>query len=153
MLSLRLRVDSLLQEGCNGKLFYTFLYFAKNIYSAHRIGTFHCQIIGFCKNIDWPPAVWREMYRVIHKSLRYFRTPRYNSRDSHAEVEHVNRARDTPNFCPTLQVLDMSTLGDGSCHPCNHVPATQCNVCGRNLITGLTSAASPRVDVSSTCKV
>ena len=28
-----------------------------------------------------------------------------------------------------------------------------CNVCGRNLITGLTSAASPRVDTSSICKV
>ena len=28
-----------------------------------------------------------------------------------------------------------------------------CNVCGRNLITGLTSAASPRVDISSTCKI
>ena len=28
-----------------------------------------------------------------------------------------------------------------------------CNVCGRNLITGLTFAASPRVDISSTCKV
>ena len=28
-----------------------------------------------------------------------------------------------------------------------------CNVCGRNLITGLTSAATPRVDISSTCKV
>jgi hypothetical protein len=28
-----------------------------------------------------------------------------------------------------------------------------CNVCGRNLITGLTSALSPRVDISSTCKV
>ena len=27
------------------------------------------------------------------------------------------------------------------------------HVCGRNLITGLTSAASPRVDISSTCKV
>ena len=26
-------------------------------------------------------------------------------------------------------------------------------MCGRNLITGLTSAASPRVDISSTCKV
>jgi len=26
-------------------------------------------------------------------------------------------------------------------------------VCGRNLITGLTSAATPRVDISSTCKV
>jgi len=27
------------------------------------------------------------------------------------------------------------------------------HVCGRNLITGLTSAASPRVDISSTCKL
>jgi hypothetical protein len=26
-------------------------------------------------------------------------------------------------------------------------------VCGRNLMTGLTSAASPRMDISSTCKV
>jgi hypothetical protein len=26
-------------------------------------------------------------------------------------------------------------------------------VCGRNLITGLTSAASPSVDISSTCKL
>jgi hypothetical protein len=29
----------------------------------------------------------------------------------------------------------------------------RCKACGRNLITGLTSAASPRVDISSTCKV
>ena len=36
---------------------------------------------------------------------------------------------------------------------CNQVPATQCNIFGRNLITGLTSAASPGVDISSTCKV
>jgi hypothetical protein len=26
-------------------------------------------------------------------------------------------------------------------------------MCGRNLITGLTSSASPRVDISSTCKI
>jgi hypothetical protein len=45
-------------------------------------------------------------YRVIHNSLRDFR------RDGHAEGEHVNRGRDTPSFCPTLQLLDMSTLGD-----------------------------------------
>jgi hypothetical protein len=31
--------------------------------------------------------------------------------------------------------------------------ARYCNVCGRNLITGLTSAVSPRVVISSTCKV
>jgi hypothetical protein len=47
---------------------------------------------------------------VIHKSLRDFRQLRYSSRDGHAEGEHVNRGRDTPSFCPTLQVLDMCTL-------------------------------------------
>ena len=56
--------------------------------------------------------MWSKMYRVIHKSLRDFRPLRYSSRDGHAEVEHVNRGRGTPSFCPTLQVLDMSTLGD-----------------------------------------
>ena len=70
-----------------------------------------------------------------------------------AEGKHVNRGRDTPSFCPTLQVLDMSTLGEAT--DVNRVieflPHT-CNVCGRNLITGLTSAASPKADMSSTCK-
>ena len=50
------------------------------------------------------------MYRIIHKSLRDFRLLRYSSRDGHAEGEHVNRGRDAPSFCPTLQVLDMSIL-------------------------------------------
>jgi len=49
----------------------------------------------------------------IHKSLRDIRPLRYSSRDGHAEGEHVNRGRDTPSFCPTLQVLDMLT-SDGS---------------------------------------
>ena len=49
------------------------------------------------------------IYRFIHKSLRDFRPLRYSIRDSHAEGEHVNRGRDTPSFCPTLQVLDMLT--------------------------------------------
>jgi hypothetical protein len=52
------------------------------------------------------------MYRVIRKLLRDFRALRYSSRYCHTEGEHVNRGRDTPSFCPTLQVLDMSTLGD-----------------------------------------
>jgi hypothetical protein len=55
-----------------------------------------------------------QLYRVIRKSLRDFRPLRYSSRDSHAEGEHVNRGRDTPSFCPTLQVLDMCTLGDAT---------------------------------------
>jgi hypothetical protein len=33
------------------------------------------------------------IYRVIHKSLRDFRSLQYSSRDSHAEGEHVNRGR------------------------------------------------------------
>ena len=48
------------------------------------------------------------------KSLRYFRPLRYSSRDGHAEGEHVNRGRDTSSFCPTLQVLGMSTLGEAA---------------------------------------
>jgi hypothetical protein len=55
------------------------------------------------------------IYRVIHKSLRDVRLLRYSSRDGHAEVEHVNRGRDTPSFCSTLQVLDIPPLGDVSC--------------------------------------
>ena len=53
-------------------------------------------------------------YRVNHKSLRDFRSLLYSSRDDHAEEEHVNRGRDTPSFCPTLQALDMSTLDDAA---------------------------------------
>jgi hypothetical protein len=54
------------------------------------------------------------MYRVIHKSLRDFRPLPYSSRDGHAEGGHINRRRDTPSFCPTLQLFDMSTLGDAA---------------------------------------
>ena len=59
------------------------------------------------------------MYRIIHKSLGDFRPPRYCNRDGHAKGEHVNRGRATPSFCPTLQVLNMSTLGDAA--DVNHV--------------------------------
>jgi hypothetical protein len=55
------------------------------------------------------------LYRIIHKSLRDIRPLQYSSRDGHTEREHVNRGRehvnrgrDTPRFCCTLQVLDMS---------------------------------------------
>jgi hypothetical protein len=55
-------------------------------------------------------------------------------------------------------MFDMSTLGDAAdVNPViKHVralSATWFTVCGRNLITGLRSAASPRVYISSTCKV
>ena len=74
--------------------------------------------------------------RVICKSLRDFRPLRYSSRDGHAEGEHVNRGRDTPSFCPTLQVLDMSTLGDAAdVNPVIKFLPQTLHVCGRNLIT------------------
>ena len=51
-------------------------------------------------------------------------------------------------------MLDMSALGDvADVNPVIKFLPHTCNVCGRNLITGLTSATSPRVDISSTCKV
>jgi hypothetical protein len=50
------------------------------------------------------------IYRVINKSFRDFRPLWYSSRDGQAEGEHADRGRDTPSFCPTLQVLDMSNL-------------------------------------------
>ena len=53
-------------------------------------------------------------YRVTRKSLRDFQPLRYSSRNGHAEGEHVNRGRDTPSFCPTLQMLDMSTIDDAA---------------------------------------
>jgi len=54
------------------------------------------------------------IYRVIHKSLRDFRTRLRNNQDRHGRKEHINIERDTPSFCPTLQMLDMCTLGDAA---------------------------------------
>jgi hypothetical protein len=60
---------------------------------------------------DWRgPHIGRNfsvMYRVIH-----LWPLRYGNRYGHAKGEHVNRGRDTPHFCPTLQVHDIATLGD-----------------------------------------
>ena len=109
--------------------------------------------IGTWKEADKRPW-YKHIYRVIHKSLRDFRPLRYSSRDGHAEGEHVNRGRDTPSFCPILQMFDMSTFGDAA--DVNSVikflPHTL-YVSGRNLITGMIYASSPRVDISSICKV
>jgi hypothetical protein len=54
------------------------------------------------------------IYRIVHKSLRDFRPLRYSRWDGHAEGEHVNRGSYTASFCPTLQLLDMCTLGDAA---------------------------------------
>ena len=89
---------------------------------------------------------------VIHKSLRDYRSLPYSNRDGHAEGEHVNRGRNTPSFCPTLQVPDISTLGDAAdFNPVIKFLPHTLHVCGRN--TGLTTAAAPSVDMSSTFKV
>jgi len=73
--------------------------------------------------------------RVNHKSLRDFRPLRYSSQDGHDEGENVNRGRDTLSFCPTLQVLDMSTLGDAAdVNPVIKFLPHTLHVCGRNLI-------------------
>ena len=85
------------------------------------------------------------------KFLREFRPLGYSSRDGHAEGEHTNKGRDTPSFYPTLQVLDLSTLGDAAdVNPVIKFLPHTLHVCGRNLITGLTSL---NVDISNTCKV
>jgi hypothetical protein len=63
------------------------------------------------------PLKSNNKYRVIHKSLWEFRPLRYSSRDGHAAGEHVNRGRDTPNLCPTLQVTVPATVPQGSEFP------------------------------------
>jgi hypothetical protein len=68
----------------------------------------------YSKHLEQFTNINEPVYTVIHKSLRDFRLLRYSSRDGHAEGEHVNIGRDTPSFCPALQVLDISTLGDAA---------------------------------------
>jgi hypothetical protein len=109
----------------------------------------------------------------MHKSLRDFRPLRYNSWDGHAEGEHVNRGRDTQSFYSTLQVLDMSTLGDAAdVSPVikflpRNLPQLRRRIIEtvaaidrqmlqhvwQELDYRIYTAASPRVDISSTCKV
>ena len=38
------------------------------------------------------------LYRVIHKSLRDFRTRLRNNQDRHGRKEHINRYRISPSF-------------------------------------------------------
>ena len=87
-----------------------------------------------------------KLHGVIHKSLRDFRLLRYSSRDGHAEGEHVNRVRDILSVCPALQVLDVNPV-------IKFLPHTL-NVCvWQELDYRIDIAASPRVDISRTCKV
>jgi hypothetical protein len=79
----------------------------------HLYRFFNC-FAGLTKRYNWKLVRCFLQYRLIHKSLQDFWPLRYSNRDGHVEGEHVNRGRDTPSFCPTLQVLDMSTLGDAA---------------------------------------
>jgi hypothetical protein len=54
------------------------------------------------------------LYRVYHKSPLDFLPLQYSSWDGHAEGEHVNRGTEIPSFCPNLQVLDLSALGEAA---------------------------------------
>ena len=53
------------------------------------------------------------LYRVIHKSLRDFRTRLCNNQDRHGRKEHINRYRISPSFFCTrgLGVLQVPPLG------------------------------------------
>jgi hypothetical protein len=86
-------------------------------------------------------------------------TPK-GSMSTEGEILQVSVLSYRCSIHPLLVTRQMSILQTSSCHTRCHTTATtkdsggsRCNVCGRNLITGLTSAASPRVDISSTCKV
>jgi hypothetical protein len=74
----------------------------------------HTQILYVVISEGFLSLASENKHSVIRTSLRDFRPLWYSSRDGHAEGEHVNRGRDNPGFCPTLQVLDMSTLGDAA---------------------------------------
>jgi hypothetical protein len=94
---------------------FIFLAFIKTILKT--VARICSEIMKYCclsSVIMWKRDSVGELYRAIHKSLRNFRPLRYSSPDGHAEGERVNRGRDTPSFCPTLQVLVMSTLGDAA---------------------------------------
>ena len=90
-------------------------------------------------------------YRVIHKSLRDFRPLRYNSRDGHAEGEHVNRGRQRETHSKFLSYLTgaryVHPWWRGRCQSCNQVPATHVQRVWQEL------SVSSRVDISRTCKV
>jgi len=55
---------------------------------------------------------------------------------SHAKGEHVNRGREMPSFCPTLQVLDISTLSDAAdINPVIKFLPHTLHTCSKNLST------------------
>jgi hypothetical protein len=99
----------------------------------------------------------RKLYRVIHKYLRKFRTPLRNNQDRHSRKEHVNKKRISPSFFCVLGAvayLQVLSLG-GSRDETWRGQGIENRSLSWNLpkLPNLTSATSPRVDISSTCKV
>jgi hypothetical protein len=90
----------------------------RNYYSVRLIIKQLEQVVMQCNAISlqlfYGSTIYRPvclfLYSIIHKSLRDIRPLQYSSRDGHTEGERVNRGRDSPSSCPTLQVLDMSFL-------------------------------------------
>jgi hypothetical protein len=111
--------------------------------------------------IECPVVIYLQ-YRVIHKSLRNFRNPLRNNQDRHSRNEHINRLRISPKFFFLLCVcvlgavayLQVLPLG-GSLDETWRGQGIRKSSVSWNLpkLPNLTSAASPRVDISSTCKV
>ena len=77
-----------------------------------------------------PHAITTSKYKVIRKSIRDIRLLWYSSQDGHTKWKNVKRGRDTPSFCPNLQMLDKSTLGDVvDVNPViKFLPHTHCNI-------------------------
>ena len=62
-----------------------------------------CEIMW--KNMEEPDRSEVTIYRVIHKSLRDFRTRLRNNQDRHGRKEHINRYRISPSFFFVLGAL------------------------------------------------
>jgi hypothetical protein len=90
------------------------------------------------------------MYRVIHKSLCNFRTRLRNNQDRHSRKEHINRQRIFFVLCAVAS-LPVSPLWGSRNTTWRGQVIWQSSVSWN--LPNLTSAASPRVDISSTCKV
>ena len=83
-----------------------------------RLGVFERKILRRIYGPNCEGATWRPRYRVIHKSLRDFRTRLRNNQDRHGRKEHINRPGRPVRFAAHRQ------------HSAGiHVPFTNCFVC------------------------
>jgi len=113
------------RSSCPGVLLYRFIQKRQSAQSTaydsawkllqlHKVGCLLCSNVHICTSTSPYFVLCKNpIHRVIHKSLRDFRTPLRNNQYRHGIKKHINRERerDTPSFCPNLQMLDMCTLG------------------------------------------